>query len=71
MTKEQFKDKLTKDMKEARGKMGQVELAGKLGVSRQTISNIEKGKYAITDEMIWNWGEATGHGVEVVLKPKK
>ncbi len=72
MTKAKFIEDVTKGMQSMRAssRLGQAELGKKLETSRQTVSNIECGKYVPSVEMIWEWAKMTGHEVEITFKAK-
>ncbi len=52
----------------ARGEMTQADLAGKVGVTRQTIIAIEQGKYSPTLEMAFEIAGALGAKLEDVFQ---
>lgn len=51
----------------ARFDMKQEELASKVGVSRETIGNIEKGKYNPSLVLAWNIAKVFGVTIEEVF----
>ncbi len=53
------------------GEMTQMELAEKIGASRQTILNIEAGKYTPSLDMAFRIADAFGVGVGEVFDYRK
>ena len=51
----------------ARFDMKQVELASKVGVRRETIGNLEKGKYNPSLVLAWNIAKVFGVTIEEVF----
>ncbi|MCI8968565.1 MAG: helix-turn-helix transcriptional regulator [Lachnospiraceae bacterium] len=52
----------------ARFDMKQEELASKVGVRRETIGNLEKGKYNPSLVLAWNIAKVFGVTIEEVFK---
>jgi len=50
------------------GEMTQEELAGRCGVTRQTIISLESGKYTPSLELAFRIARAFGVGVEAVFR---
>ena len=51
----------------ARDKLSQEELAQKVGVRRETIGNLEKGRYNPSLVLAWNIAKAFGVSIEEVF----
>ena len=56
------------DLYRARFDMKQEELASKVGVRRETIGNLEKGKYNPSLVLAWNIAKVFGVTIEEVFK---
>lgn len=50
------------------GEMTQAELAGRIGMTRQTVAAIEQGKYSPTLEAAFRIAEALGEPLEKVFQ---
>ncbi|WP_306369569.1 helix-turn-helix transcriptional regulator [Nocardiopsis sp. CC223A] len=57
-----------RDLRAARGRMTQAELADRIGVTRQTVIAIEKGHYSPTLEMAFQISQALGAPLEEVFQ---
>lgn len=55
----------------ARFDMKQEDLAKKVGVRRETIGNLEKGRYNPSLVLAWNIAEAFGVSIEEVFTVEK
>ncbi len=51
----------------AKNNMKQEELAGKVGVRRETIGNLEKGKYNPSLVLAWNIAKVFGVSIEEIF----
>ena len=51
-----------------RGEMTQAELAGRVGLTRQTVAAIEQGKYSPTLEAAFRIADALGEPLELVFQ---
>ncbi|MER6666292.1 helix-turn-helix transcriptional regulator [Amycolatopsis japonica] len=52
----------------AKGEMTQAELAGRIGVTRQTVIAIEQGRYSPSLEMAFQIARAFGVGLDDVFQ---
>ncbi|WP_121181471.1 helix-turn-helix transcriptional regulator [Nocardiopsis sp. Huas11] len=57
-----------RELRFARGEMTQAELADRVGVTRQTVIAIEKGRYSPTLEMAFQISRALGAPLEEVFQ---
>ncbi len=56
-----------RDLRAAHGQMTQAELAGRIGVTRQTVIAIEQGRYSPTLEMAFQIARVLGVGLDEVF----
>lgn len=56
-----------RDLRATHGQMTQAELAGRIGVTRQTVIAIEQGRYSPTLEMAFQIARVLGVGLDEVF----